>query len=142
MFPDIMTQTIDMCPQIEMMPGDALYSNRKICSITEGYGITPYFLPKTNAMFRAKGVESWKTMLYGFMDNTQEWHEQYHMRSISESVNSMMKRKVPVKVRKKPPLRKKTEEILKISMHNLRQYSYLRHTDPDMIKDYRELYLR
>jgi hypothetical protein len=27
-------------------------------------------------------------------------------------------------------------------MHNLRQYSYLRHTDPDMIKDYRELYLR
>ena len=142
MFPDIMEQTIDMCPQMEMMLGDALYSNRKICSITEGYGITPYFLPKTNATFRAKGVESWKTMLYDFADNTQEWLEQYHMRSISESVNSMMKRKMPVKVRKKLPLRKNTEEILKISMHNLRQYSYLRHTDPDMIKDYRELYLR
>ena len=81
-------------------------------------------------------------MLYGFMDNTQEWLEQYHMRSISESVNSMMKRKMPVKIRKKLPLRKNTEEILKISMHNLRQYSYLRHTGPDMIKDYRELYLR
>ena len=58
------------------------------------------------------------------------------MRSISESVNSMMKRKMPVKVRKKLPMRKKTEEILKINMHNLRQYSYLRHTDPEMIKDY------
>ena len=142
MFPDIMTQTIDMCPQIEIMLGDALYSNRKICSITEGYGMTPYFLPKTNAMFRAKGVESWKTMLYGFKDNTQEWLEQYHMRSISESVNSMMKRKMPVKVRKKLPLRKNTEEILKINMHNLRQYSYMRHTEPEMIKDYRELYLK
>ena len=142
MFPEIMEQTVKMCPQIEIMLGDALYSNRKICSITEDYGIKPYFLPKTNATFRAKGVESWKAMLYGFVDNTQEWLQEYHMRSISESVNSMMKRKMPVKVRKKLPLRKNTEEILKINMHNLRQYSYLRHTDPEMIRDYRELYLK
>ncbi len=142
MFPGIMERTVEMCPQIEVMLGDALYSNRKVCSITEGYGIGPYFLPKTNATFRAKGVESWKTMLYNFVDNTQEWLAEYHMRSISESVNSMMKRKMPVNVRKKLPLRKRTEEILKINMHNLRQYSYLMHTDPEMIKDYRELYLK
>ena len=72
MFPDIMAQTVNMCPQIEVMLGDALYSNRKICSITKGFGIEPYFLPKTNATFRAKDVESWKTMLYDFVDNTQE----------------------------------------------------------------------
>jgi len=59
------------------------------------------------------------------------------MRSISESVNSMMKRKMPVKIRKKLSQRKKTEETLKINMHNLRQYSYLRRTNPEMIKDYR-----
>ena len=63
MFADIMAQTIKMCPQIEIMLGDVLDSNRKICSITDGYGITPYLLPKTNATFRAKGVQSWKTML-------------------------------------------------------------------------------
>ena len=85
------------------MIGDALYANRKICSISEGYGIKPYFLLKTNATFRAKGVQSWKRMLCDFADNTQEWLEKYHVRSISESVNSM----------------KKTEEILKINMHNL-----------------------
>ena len=140
MFPDIMAHTVSMCPKMEMMLGDALYSNRKICSIVEGYGITPYFLPKTNATFRAKGVESWKLMLYKFMGNPQEWLEEYHMRSISESVNSMMKRKMPAKIRKKLPERKKTEEILKINMHKLRQYSYLRRTNPDMIIDYRELY--
>ena len=142
MFPDIMAQTASLCPQMEMMPGDALYSNRKICSIVDGYGITPYFLPKTNATFRAKGVESWKMMLYNFMDNPQEWLEKYHMRSLSESVNSMMKRKMPAKIRKKLPQRKKTEESLKINMHNLRQYSYLRHTSPEMIRDYRGLSLR
>ena len=140
MFPDIMAQTVNLCPQIEVMLGDALYSNRKICSIVEEYGITPYFLPKTNATFRSKGVASWKAMLYGFVEDPQSWMEEYHMRSISESVNSMMKRKMPVKIRKKLPQRKQTEETLKINMHNLRQYSYLKRTNPEMIKDYRGLY--
>ena len=73
LFPDIMARTADLCPQIEVMLGDALYSNRKM----------------------------------------------------------------PTKIRKKLPLLKKTEETLKINMHNLRQYNYLKHTNPDMIKDYR-----
>ena len=110
-----------------------------MCSITQSYGISQYFLPKTNATFRAKGVASWKTMLYDFTDNTQEWLEHYHMRSISECVNSMMKRKMPAKIRKKLPQRKKTEETLKINMHNLRQYNYLKHTNPEFIRDYREI---
>ena len=46
-------------------------------------------------------------MLYGFMDNTQEWLETYHMRSISESVNSVIKRKMPFKKRKRLPPRKR-----------------------------------
>jgi transposase len=142
MFPDVMAQSVDLCPQIEVMLGDALYSNRKICSIVDAYGIEPYFLPKTNATFRARGVKSWKLMLYSLIGNPQTWLEEYHTRSISESVNSMMKRKMPTKIRKKLPQRKKTEESLKINMHNLRQYSYLIHTNPDMIRDYRELPLK
>ena len=138
-FPSIMSQTMDLAPGIEEMLGDALYSNRKMCSITQGYGIDQYFLPKTNASFRAKGVESWKAMLYDFTDDTQLWLEHYHMRSISECVNSMMKRKMPVKIRKKLPLRKRTEETLKINMHNLRQYNYLKHTNPGLIREYREI---
>ena len=35
MFPEIMEQAVKMCLKIEVMLGDALYSNRKICSITE-----------------------------------------------------------------------------------------------------------
>ena len=34
------------------------------------------------------------------------------------------------------------EETLKSNMHNLRQYTYLRHTNPEMIMDYSELYLK
>ena len=50
-----------------------------------------------------------------------------------------MKRKMPVKIRKKLPQRKKTEEILRINMHNLRQYNYLKRTNPDLIEDYRDI---
>ena len=62
----------------------------------------------------------------------QEWLEHYSMRSISECVNSMMKRKKLLR-------RKKTEETLKINMYNLRQYNHLRHTNPEFIRDYREI---
>ena len=110
-----------------------------MCSITQGYGIDQYFFPKTNANFRVKGVESWRAMLYHFMGDTQSWLENHHMRSLSECVNSMMERKMPSRIRKKLPLPKKTEETLKIIMHNLRQYNYLKHTKPEIIKSFNEL---
>ncbi|MEM3191630.1 MAG: hypothetical protein QW292_05990 [Candidatus Parvarchaeota archaeon] len=46
---------------------------------------------------------------------------------------------MPINIRKKLPLQRKTEETLKINMHNLRQYNYLKHTNPDLIKDYGEI---
>ena len=110
-----------------------------VCSITQSNGIDQYFLQKSNASFMPKGVESWKAMLYHFMDDTQSWLEHHHMRSISECVNSSMKRKMPTKIRKKLPRRKKTDETLKIIMQNLKQYNYLKHTKPEIIKNYREL---
>jgi transposase len=133
-FHAITEDTVSMCPCIGIMLGDALYSKRKICSITESYGIMPYFMPKTNATFRSGGVQSWKMMLYDFIDDMQEWLENYHMRSISECVNSMIKKKMPLKIRKKLPQRKSAEEFLKANMHNIRQYNYLRHINPEMIR--------
>lgn len=65
----------------------------------------------------------------------------YHIRSISESANLMMK-KMPVKAGKKLLLIKENEEILKINKYNLRQYRHLSHTGPKMTKDYGELYLK
>ena len=133
-FPTIMAQTAELCPSIETMLGDALYISRDACSLVDSYGVKPYFFPKRNVTFDAKGVPSWKMMLYDFVNNTQEWLRTYHMRSISESVNSMIKRKMPSKIRKRLPHRKRTEEYLKINMHNLRQFNYLRHTNPELLK--------
>ncbi len=133
-FPTVMAQTAEMCPSMDVMLGDALYSGRNTCSITDSYGVKPYLLPKSNVTFKAKGVELWKKMLYDFINNTQEWLENYHMRSISEFVNSMIKRKMPSKIRKRLPQRKGMEEYLKINANNLRQFNFLRHTNPEMLK--------
>lgn len=51
-FPGIMSQTMALAPGIEEMLGDALYANRNMCSITQDYGISQYFLPRANATFR------------------------------------------------------------------------------------------
>ena len=133
-FPVIMARTAELCPSMDTMLGDALYISRDACYLVDSYGVRSYLFPKRNVTFDAKGVPSWEMMLYDFVNNTQEWLETYHMRSISESVNSMIKRKMPSKIRKRLPERKRTEEYLKINAHNIRQFNYLRHTNPEQLK--------
>ncbi len=52
-----------------------------------------------------------------------------------------MRRKRSAKVRREFPLRNNMEVILKIDIHDLQQYSCLRHADLEATKNYRELYL-
>ncbi len=51
----------------------------------------------------------------------------------------MLKKKMPTKIRKKLPQRKKIEEFLKINVHNMKQYNYLRHTKPEIVGNFGEL---
>ena len=60
-------------------------------------------------------------MTYSLVEDPQAWLAVYHGRSISETVNSMEKRRFPANLRKKLMLRKDTEEFLRQDVHNLRQ---------------------
>ncbi|MHB8396203.1 MAG: transposase [Thermoplasmataceae archaeon] len=120
-FPAVIGQTKVLRQQADTMLGDALYGDRESSAISSGNGMKHYFMPRINASFQALGTPSWKRSLYDFVDHTKEWLEQYHMRSISKCVNSMIKRKMPFKIRKRLPQKRKMEESLRINMHNLRQ---------------------
>ncbi len=100
----------------------------------EEHDITPYLLPKSNVTFRPKGVQLWKDMLYELITDPQKWLEGYHDRSISETGNSMLKRREPTKIRKKLSERKGLEEILKFNIHNIRQIGYLWYLAPHLLK--------
>ena len=133
-FPAVMEMTASNCPAVDTLLGDRLYAARNICSVVEKYGVTPYFLPKSNSTFRSHGVQSWATMTHSFVHDTQQWLSAYHMRSNAEAVMSMLKRRLPARIRKKLPGRKETEEFLKANVHNVRQCCYLTHTEPAMVR--------
>lgn len=73
-------------------------------------------------------------MLYALILDPQKWLESYHDRSISETGNSMLKRREPTKIRKKLSGRKAIEESLKFNVHNIRQIGYLQYLAPRLLR--------
>ncbi len=137
MFPSVLSQTRINCPDIKEVLGDGLYSTRPACSMVAAAGARPYFFPKVNSIYLSHGVPSWKEMMHSFVEDTQQWLRQYHMRSISETANSMDKRRFPWKLKKRLAWRKDVESFLRRDVHNIRQYSYLCYLEPDLIKKMR-----
>lgn len=137
MFPSVLSQTRINCPGMETALGDALYSTRPACSMVTAAGAKPYFFPKVNSIFMSHGVPSWKEMMYELVDDPQRWLRVYHMRSMSETANSMDKRRFPWRLKKRLAWRKDVESFLRRDVHNIRQYSYLSYLEPDLIKKMR-----
>jgi transposase len=133
-FPSVVAQTRINCPSMATMLGDSLYATRQACAIVAGYGAKPCFLPKTTSTLRSHGVPAWKDMTYELVEDPQTYLMVYHMRSISETSNSMDKTRFPGKIRKRLSLRKRTEELLRKDVHNARQYSYLRYLEPHLVR--------
>ena len=132
-FKGVVEDTLSNCPGFDTLFGDGIYANRVACALLETPKVTPFFLPKSNATFRSKGVPLWKSMLYSLAEDPQKWLECYHDRSISETGNSMLKRREPTKIRKKLSRRKGIQEALKFNVHNIRQICYLRYLAPNLL---------
>jgi transposase len=134
LLPSVLKQTHLRCPQMRTVLGDAMYGTRSACALASRYNVTPYFMPRRNATLRPAGVPAWKAMIFEFMDDTQSWLEVYHMRSISESVNSVDKRRFPWILKKKLPWRKANESFLRRNIYNIRQYHNLMYLQPSLIE--------
>jgi hypothetical protein len=93
MFPSVISQTHINCPSMDRALGDAPYSTRNACAMVSQIRARPYFFPNVNSIFMSHGVPSWKEMMYEFVEDPQRWLSIYHMRSISESVHSVDKRR-------------------------------------------------
>lgn len=125
MFPEVFRQAVVNNPNIENFLGDGIFSCRWLTDLVSGHDITPYFLPRRNVTFKSKGFAGWNDMLHLLHDDPQGWLEEYHMRSISETVNSMIKCRFGSPLRKRLDNRKETETKLKIVAHNVRRIGYL-----------------
>jgi transposase len=133
-YEEVVEETIANCPSFASLCGDGLYANRVTLALIEEAKLEAFFLPRSNVTFRSKGVPLWKRMLVSLVEDPQRWLMQYHARSISESGNSMLKRREPRKISKKLCSRKAIQEKLKIDIHNIRQICYLKYLAPHLLR--------
>ena len=125
LFPEAFDQTLNCHPDPDSVLGDGIYGCRWITNLVSENHATPYFLPRSNVTFKSIGALGWYDMLYSLWEDPQEWLENYHMRSISETVNSMVKCRFGAPLRKRLESRKETETRLKLVGHNIRRVGYL-----------------
>jgi len=125
LFPEAFDQTLNCHPNLDGVLGDGIYGCRWITNLVSENNATPYFLPRSNVTFKSKGALGWYDMLYSLWEDPHEWLEEYHMRSISETVNSMVKCRFGAPLRKRLDSRKETETRLKLVGHNIRRVGYL-----------------
>lgn len=130
----IMNQTSKNIPKLGIIVGDSLYGCRPFCQIVHDNNASLYAMLKSNLTLRNKGVPDWSRMLSEFILDPQGYLSIVHDRSISETVNSMMKRREPIPIRKRLGRRKNTAEFLKVNVHNLRQSCYLTYLAPALTK--------
>ena len=133
-FPNAMRQTHLNIPNLATVVGDTLYACRSVCKQVSNYGAELYSLPKSNCTLKSYGVRDWKRMVYELILDPQGFLEVFHNRSVSETINSMMKRREPIPIRKRIPWRKEVEEFLKVNVHNLRQSCYLTYLAPALTR--------
>ena len=125
LFPEVRTQTIENHSGAEMMLGDGVFGNRPICKLVSSYGLTLRALPHRNCTLKSKGVREWINMLWALSEDSDAWLAEYHMRSISETGYSVLKRANPQPLRKRLNPRRETEDYLRGICHNMAVLSNL-----------------
>lgn len=132
LFPDVFSQAIKNHPDMEKIVGDGIFAARWICQLVGKHKVTPRFLPRKNVRFRAKGVREWTEMLLSLFGTPQEWLQDYHLRSNSETGFSNLVLSNPHPLRKKLPERRETEDYLRPIVHNIKRLCYLRYLDDEV----------
>ena len=126
MFPEVFQQTLALHPDMQNALGDGIFAGRWIVQLVSENGVTPYFMPRANVTLRSKGFTGWKTMPDSLWNDPQDWLEQYHMRLISETVNSMIKIRFGDRITRRLEPRKRAQTFLKHVAHNVRRMGYLK----------------
>ncbi len=114
---------------IDLVAGDAAYIARINCTAVADLGAIPRIYPKQGLTLKMKGSSAWTKMLFTLINDPQTWLEEYHCRSICETVNSTFKRDFPIPLRKKLDDRKKQEVFTRVCDYDLKRLCHLRYLE-------------
>lgn len=121
----LLWETGEIYRTINAVMGDAGFLSRPNCTAIADIGAVPYLFPKEGITLKKKKSAAWKKMLLSLIKNPQKWLREYHKRSISESVNSVWKRKFLRPLARENEDRRKVEVLGRVVTYNIRRLSYL-----------------
>jgi len=128
-FVPLLRFTSENYEKIDLVAGDAAYISRLNCNEVAGMGGIPKIFPKEGITLKMRGSAAWTKMLLTLIDDPQKWLEEYHNRSISETVNSTFKRDFPSPLHKKLEVRRKQEAFLRVCDYDLKRLCYLKYIE-------------
>ena len=128
----LLNELMEIYEELDLFAGDAAYLSRENCDLIEFYGGTPRIYPKINSSVKQRGSKVWTQMLLAFITDPQKWLEEYHTRSISESGNSVIKRRFPRNLLKRDCTRRKCEAFSRACIYNIRQLNYIHYLHPEI----------
>jgi len=128
----LLDELMEIYEELNLFQGDSAYLSRDNCDLIKSYGGTPRIYPKSNTVLNQRGSKAWTQMLLAFIADPQQWLEEYHPRSISESGNSVIKRRFPRNLLKRDYTRRKCEAFSRACVYNLRQLNYIHYLCPEI----------
>ena len=116
-------------PQLGKVIGDKGYSSRKNCQIVADKKGIPYLAFRANTTTMARGCSAWKVSFNAYMDNPVNWMENYHMRSVIESVFASIKQCWGSEVRSRKGWLRRKELSIKVVAYNVKRVLYLKRAE-------------
>lgn len=123
----LLEQTHQLHPNIEIFAYDGAAYSYEVMAYAESIGAKPRILPPLDAVLRSTGCMAKKRMLQAFLEGAQRWLEEYHIRSVTESRNSVDKRIDTRPLLKKIESRRQFEGYVRAIKYNVRLLGYLSH---------------
>lgn len=104
---------------IREVSADAAYSARKNLEEVSKQGGIPFISFRRRATGKSRGAMIWSRMYQYFTEHKEEFMRHYHKRSNAETVFSMIKRKLNMRLRNKKEIGQENEILLKCLVHNI-----------------------
>ena len=112
---------IKYLPRLGKVVGDNGYSSRKNCQLIVDKKGTPYLAFRANITGICRGTPAWHISIRAFKDNPEEWMEEYHMRSVIESVFASIKRCWGSEIMSKKSWLRRKELAIKVVAYNVKR---------------------
>ncbi len=88
-------------------------------------GGKPYLCFKSNVTGKSKGFPAWKISFKAYTDNPEEWMDEYHIRSVVESVFASIKQCWGPDVKSRKGWLKRRELSIKVVAYNIKRTLYI-----------------